>query len=290
MRRQAALLCAASLVFFLGGAPADDSEGKSQPGAGPTATATKGNAAASTDQEYATVMIRGADNRQFDVWIDGTRLGLTPISAEVPAGNRLVTASAEQLCPIIEFVDLKGGQEHDIILPVETLTPQNYQKITGNVSSGLATQPKNAHFPLMAAMTTTNPDEAIDMVNLADKLAPANPTAKLLRGRYLQLIKRYDESLKVLEEGIILDNRHAALHRQKARTLAQMRRLADAKEAATVAIELDPNDWQSYFTRGVIVAELGEKDKAMGDYDKALSLSPMNKEVVASKALLAKSK
>lgn len=285
MNRKFALLCAAALIGLAGYVPADDSKGAT----GPAAT-TKGDSPAGSEEQYSTVMFRGADNRQFDVWIDGTRLGLTPISAEIPSGKRLLTASAEHLAPIIEFVDLNPGQEHDIILPVEMLTPQNYKRITENVASGLSSQPKNAHFLLMASMTTTNAEEATEMLDAADKLAPPNPTSKLLRGRQLQLAKKYDDSLAALEQGIILDNRHAALHRQKARTLAQMRRLADAKESATVAIELDPNDWQSYFTRGVIEAELGEKEKAKADYLKALTLSPNNQEVRASMALLAKDK
>ncbi len=284
-RTLASLLCTV-LILSAARAGAGDPPAK-VPAGGET---PRQAATAAPEEEYATVMIRGADNRQFDVWIDGTRLGLSPISADIPAGQRLLTASAEQLAPIIEFVDLQAGQQHDIILPVETLTTQNYPRITKNVASGLQNQPRNAHFKLMASMTTTNQEEAAEMLEAADKLAPPNPTSKLLHGRHLQLAKKYEESLAAIEEGILLDNRHAGLHRQKARTLAQMRRLADAKDAATAAIELDPNDWQSYFTRGVIEAELGEKDKAIADYDRALALSPKNQEVVASKALLAKGK
>ncbi len=231
-------------------------------------------------EAWSKVTFRGADNRQFDVWVDGTRVGLTPISLELPSGRRMVTASAELLSPVIEYVEFIPDQPHDIILPVEPLTNQNYTRITANVVGALKLAPKNPHISLIAAMTAQDPKDAWTMLSRGEQLSPPNPMAMLIRGKRLQVEKKYDESLKVLDEGLKLDVRYAAIHRQRARTLTQMRRLSEAVDAATIAIEIDSNDWQSYYTRAIIYGETKDKDRARKDLDKALVLSPKNSEVL----------
>ena len=246
----------------------------------PTQVAAETATPAPPAEAWSKVTFRGADNRQFDVWIDGTRLGLTPISVELPSGRRMVSASAELLSPVIEYIEFIPDQSHDIILPVEPLTNQNYTRITANVVGALKLAPKNAHISLIAAMTAQDPKDAWTMLSRGEQMAPANPTSMLIRGKRLQVEKKYDESLNVLDEGLQLDVRYAAIHRQRARTLTQMRRLNEAVDAVTIAIEIDPNDWQSYYTRAIIYGEIKDKDRARKDLDKALVLSPKNSEVL----------
>ncbi|MDX2177207.1 MAG: tetratricopeptide repeat protein [Candidatus Sumerlaeia bacterium] len=230
----------------------------------------------------ATMIIRAQNGAQFDVYIDGTRLGLTPIRGDIPTGTRLLTATAESFAPIIEPVRIVEGDPIEIVLPNEPLTPAIMPRITQNIVSALQAQPNNQHVSLMASMTATDDADAMRMLSRAEQIGQPSPLSLLLQGRRLQLDRSYDASLAALDRGLALDPNYAALHRQRARTLTQMDRLEEAVVFASKAIDLDKFDWNNHYVRGRILVQMKRPELALQEYRNALVLLPGNQLVISA--------
>jgi len=87
------------------------------------------------------------------------------------------------------------------------------------------------------------------------------------RGNYAAAIESYDAALAVVPE-------HPLFHACRAWALARAERYAEAVEASTRSIELDPNQASGYFPRGAAWLGLGDRGKAAEDFRCGVALNP----------------
>jgi len=90
-------------------------------------------------------------------------------------------------------------------------------------------------------------------------------------GQYQKALEKYTEALKVDAADI-----HAL--RGKARSLMQLGRFEEAQTVYDLAIKLEPGFATSYANRGILHDRMGEYQKALADYAKAMQLDPQINE------------
>ncbi len=90
-------------------------------------------------------------------------------------------------------------------------------------------------------------------------------------GKYERALREYDKALQIDP-----DNIHAL--RGRARSLMQLGRLQVALAAFNQAIARQPDFGGTYANRGILYDRMGEYEKALSDYEKAMQL---NEEVAA---------
>jgi len=106
----------------------------------------------------------------------------------------------------------------------------------------------------------------------------AELTSALQRGISLFSIRRYDESLAVLEKALameVLDKEVLAdLLVQKGAGLVEVGRRTEAIQILDQAIAVDPRCAPAFYNKGIAFDGMGELEKAMACYDQALSVRP----------------
>lgn len=237
-------------------------------------------APATTDSQTTATQVRiqfeAIQGRQLEVWMNGQPVGLTPIEATLPPGDYLLTASAEGIVPVLERVSLVPGNPYKLVLPVESLTTTNYNIAANRVVRANEAQPNNAHVRLIASMMGSDATDVYTQLGAAERLRPESAMGYLIRSRWTLREEKFEQALELAEKGLAIEPRHAALHRQKARALAQLGRYAAALDAANKAVELDAREWQGYQVRAVIHRAKEDDASARADILAALELSPGN--------------
>lgn len=108
-------------------------------------------------------------------------------------------------------------------------------------------------------------------------MAPANdPAAKRRRLEQLMQGSRFAEALALLDELVAAEEPDAKLHGLRARALFEVHRgdkdglPRTVLEAAKKAHELDPDEANAYFVRGLIYKQVGETQKAIACWKRTL--------------------
>ncbi|MEN6627807.1 MAG: tetratricopeptide repeat protein [Candidatus Sumerlaeia bacterium] len=97
----------------------------------------------------------------------------------------------------------------------------------------------------------------------------------LLKATLSRRQHKLDTALKLMQELIGRDTKNAGYHQELGMIFQEMGRNSDAEKAYKRAIELDPNDPESYNTLGYFYAETGQKlDEALNLVTRALDLKP----------------
>ena len=86
-------------------------------------------------------------------------------------------------------------------------------------------------------------------------------------GEYERALAKYDEALEI-------DRNHIHALRGRARTLMQLGRAPQALNAFNTVISLEPDFGASYANRGILHDRMGRYEKAIADYERALTLDP----------------
>ena len=96
----------------------------------------------------------------------------------------------------------------------------------------------------------------------------------------------YDRAVQDCKSAIVRNSRHKYAYNNLGAALTGIGDLKSALAAYSTSIDLDPNWIYSRLARGRIYADMGEKDKAKGDFDKVLSVDPSNQQAKDALALL----
>lgn len=106
--------------------------------------------------------------------------------------------------------------------------------------------------------------------------ACANPvTEKLMaQARELQVQKRWQASLSLLESVIALEPGLLAARRMRGVALLRLSRFAEARRDLDHVVRVDANDWEAWRLRGDLHYRSGEYDLAIGDLSQAIRLRP----------------
>jgi hypothetical protein len=239
-------------------------------------TPTSAEAALAAPAETGTVQITTESEQQVEVWIDGRRIGLTPLKGKVPAGERLITAGGEGLQPAIQRVTIMPGDSQRISLRTQPLVESSLGEVQASLIAEIERDPRNAHLHLLRALTSTDPDVVLNSLAQAEKLATGSPTAAMVKANWMLRDKKGTEAVAALAPALEKAPRYAALHRTRAKALAVAGRDDEAMASADQAVQLDPRDWQNLYVRGIVRREKGDIAGAREDLQNALSLSPAN--------------
>ena len=105
--------------------------------------------------------------------------------------------------------------------------------------------------------------------------------------------RNYDEALSELESAIKFDAKNPAFYALKAEIKMEYchpvggtRDYKDILSDINVALAYDPENYQYYAMRSNFLANMGESEKAMEDYDTMIKLSPKKNDAYTSRGLL----
>ena len=93
------------------------------------------------------------------------------------------------------------------------------------------------------------------------------------RGETLALLNRYEEALVSFDQALRIKPRDFALNTSRGKVLQELQRKTEAISAYGRAIEINPHPL-IYYNRAAIRLELGDYQKALADYSKAIELKP----------------
>jgi peptidyl-prolyl isomerase D len=107
-------------------------------------------------------------------------------------------------------------------------------------------------------------------------------------GEYARAVDKYEKALRYLAAAIAtsatapsIKEKQLACHNNAAQCFLKLEKWADAKHAASRALEIDTTNTKARFRRGCALAGLGDHDEAIADFQKCLEKEPGNADAAA---------
>lgn len=239
-------------------------------------------AAQEPESTEETVNIKTRNGQQMDVWLNGKRAGLTPLTLQLEPGTYFLTAGGDGLEPIMRPMLIQPGGEQLTSLNDRALEPERMSAVADEIMKAFRARPGNPHIRILAALITT---DRKDHTQLLESLPPdlqSDPTVLLSRARWALTDGDPNRALSLVDEGLHREARLAGLWRMKAWILVDLGRADEAKEAAESAVRLDPMHADSFVARGDALSAAGEEKFARLNYERALDLQPGNRLALRS--------
>ena len=127
---------------------------------------------------------------------------------------------------------------------------------------------------ILRARLQTGETKALADFDEAIRLAPANAGYRLVRARYLQGHRKYDQALEEVEQvlGQVPGDANALI--LQGEVFRELGKMDEAIESFNKATEQAPQAASPFQSRGEIYREQEEYDKAIAEFDKVLELQP----------------
>jgi predicted O-linked N-acetylglucosamine transferase (SPINDLY family) len=119
---------------------------------------------------------------------------------------------------------------------------------------------------------------ALELLDQAIEINPADAEAYCTRGNALYLLQRYEEAAESYSKTIELNPDHAEAYSNRGVTLFHLRQYAVAVESYDNAIRLKPDFAEAHFNRGNSLEALEQYLAAIASYDRAIRLNPRHAE------------
>jgi tetratricopeptide (TPR) repeat protein len=119
-----------------------------------------------------------------------------------------------------------------------------------------------------------NPQRAIELLDNALLLDPANAVNYCNRGAARERLRQWDAALSDYDWAIAMKPDLPQAHCNRANVLRELRRWQDALAGYDRAIALQSGYVNAHNNRGKVLMELEELDKALASYDAAIALKP----------------
>lgn len=183
--------------------------------------------------------------------------------------NEQQDSVARQVIGIIDGVTMAQGNTYDYLQIASKLFNIDITN-TKIVSEGVPGYVHNAF-----GMFLVNTPQALEDINDAISLDPANPLLYLWRATVLQRLGRFDESIDDAETASRLGPKDwtTPIFWKANRDLFEGN-YENAIQYYTQIIDNTPAHWWPYTMRGYLWLRLGDLDKAKTDIDKSLDLKP----------------
>jgi tetratricopeptide (TPR) repeat protein/S1-C subfamily serine protease len=128
--------------------------------------------------------------------------------------------------------------------------------------------------------------EILASFSMATIIEPKFSPAWRWQGILLQLLERYEESIKSINEAISLDSKDSTLHHLKGDFFTKLKQYEEAIAAYTQSIEIQPSSY-AYFNRGLLKYDYKKEQKgALSDYTEAIKLDPDLVEAYANRGVV----
>jgi tetratricopeptide (TPR) repeat protein len=119
-----------------------------------------------------------------------------------------------------------------------------------------------------------NATAALADFNIAISLDPNNPSLYNSRGIYWFGLGKLSSATEDFSLAIKFDPKHPSAYANRALSKLKMKKLGEALADADKSLELNPNDADHIETRGQILDAMGDTQKAILHFKRALSLKP----------------
>ena len=130
----------------------------------------------------------------------------------------------------------------------------------------------------MIAGLIGNSTQALEWINKAIEVNPANASAYSNRGNALKDLSQYQAAIESYDKAIALKPDHADAHFNRALVLQDLKQHQLAVASYNRAITLRPDRALAYFNRGLALNELKQYQAAVDSYHKAITLRPGHAE------------
>lgn len=218
--------------------------------------------------ELQRVRFQSMARFQVEVWLNGTRAGMTPFEVNLPAGEYLMSVTGDSLYPIVETISI--DREDPIIwIPPIPLTTANYEEAQEALFHRIMEHPANPHLLIAALHMTLDPSDGKDLLRRADRLIPDDPMVDNLRARILVMAGEFDEALRAAERALEKLGRHSIGWRRLAEVLLARGDLEEALDAANQAVLRDPRGWRNQRVRSRVHSALGNEAASISDSERA---------------------
>ncbi len=128
-------------------------------------------------------------------------------------------------------------------------------------------------------------DEAITYYQATVKMRPDHAKAFNNMGRTLNKLGRKDEALVSFDQAIAQDHNFTLAFINKSNTLAEMGNIKEAITTRSIAVELDPENYESRLILGQLLGMDGQLDAAITQFNRILISTPNHPEAKKNLAL-----
>jgi len=160
---------------------------------------------------------------------------------------------------------------------VDTREPSLAQRAIEEASIALRSDPQRAEVRYVLAVTLAGGgrlNEAIEELNHALALQPNYEDARRRLGEVLAQQGQIDAAISEFRKAIALRPESAAPYTAMGLSLVQSGRYREAADAFTRATELQPDNGLAFQRLGTVYQQMGDKDRAVLNYEKALAIGP----------------
>ena len=121
---------------------------------------------------------------------------------------------------------------------------------------------------------TGNFNEGLNLISQAIMIDPDDPEKRQVRGIFYNSAGYYQEAISDFNECILIRDDQFEYHYNLANVYYDMKMFGIALVYYTSAIKLNENDSDIYTNRGMCHLQNNDKEHALNDFKKALSINP----------------
>lgn len=202
-----------------------------------------------------------------DKIIEGQELYMQISAQVISATNVLMVEQTPQYAPINQA----GHESGDFLF-----IPQKYRVSGQNVSK---IEPEATRAPIKDSRELNEPPPQTQAPQVA------NTKVQKVEPQVLETSTEETQVASITKEGKIKRTKQSTILRKDGFAYYQDKQYDKAIEKMNKAIELDPQDYYTYYYRGICYLELKDYQKAISDFDKAIELNPNYSDAYGARGL-----
>lgn len=236
-----------------------------------------GDAATTPGGPIRSVAIRTVNNLQLDVWIDGRRVGFTPLRTRLAPGTYLLTAGTEGVEPVISLVEVpvelpSGDVTQTTLIDDRILIPERFPIVFAHMARSFQQHPDNPHFILLAMLLTQDREDFEGLLEMLPPNLRNDPMVALAQAAWQAEEGNIEGGLETLREATELEPGFAALWRAKTRLALRLGDVDRAFAHSGQAVAMESTNPQNYHTRARVYDAMENERGARYDRERAREL------------------
>lgn len=223
----------------------------------------------STSPALARVQFMAQGGMQLDLWVDGRRVGFTPVTVPLALGKYQIVAHTEGIVPVIQRYTVAQARPQASILPVIPLDARTHSLAHDEVEQFRAGHPGDVGAILAQMYLNADPMHGLILAGDVERLAPKDPVGMAMRAR-AQLNAGNPAEAQELADAAVYALPHVGLvWRTRAAVLLTTGHLQEALDAANQSVLVEPGAWRNLRLRAGIHQKLGNERAAANDSARA---------------------